>query len=172
MTSFTNSICIDAIKTDNFNKLLVRLYNFAVPYPLKQNNIKSTTSANVYEMFKLSYKSYLGTNEFLELITQLDYKRSSMINYLNETNCSFDTKLVSIDQYLTSLYQFMDVLNNQSEIIKCDRPMSFEWRGGIDRKSNDIFKSSEILFELLMTLHTKVIYKLYLIYIYILYIYV
>lgn len=126
---------------DDSVKGFTRLYNFRV----------ATCKPSVD--YFASFKSSIGTEDAQNLIEQLMKTRTEMITTLY-SNSRFDIKLSSVENYLPHLLRLWDSLINQQD-VKTDRDMLFEWRGSIT-DSFDCMKSSNVVYDLIMTLQTKV----------------
>ena len=157
MASFQSAVISDSadvINANYYQKALVRLFNFPIPKPFCKK-LPPTTVA--YEMYHRSLVSSLGTDpKALELISALDEKRAAMIISLNSTSSSNDEMLLSVNNYLPYLYQFIHAVEFNNTILKYDRPLLFEWRGYFSATFNDVLSSSNPSFELIMVLHAKV----------------
>lgn len=112
--------------------------------------------------FRGSFKTYLAQSESTNaLIENLTRTRTDVVNLLNSA-APLEQRLRAVDEYLPFLYQFYDSLlahhaNSAGVPLRADKDLVFEWRcylapnGGLPH-----FRSNDIVFELIMTLHLKV----------------
>jgi len=152
MTSFQSaSESADVINVNYYQKSLVRLFKFPIPKP---HSKKLPPVPN--DMYSRSLTSSVGVDpKALELINALDEKRSAMMISLYSTS-SNDEMLLTINNYLPTLYHFIYAIEFNCTILKYDKPLIFEWHGYFSTTYNDILISSNPTFELIMVLHTKV----------------
>lgn len=131
----------DVAKTDGFLRFGTRIYNFRVP--LCKQSVD----------YQAALKSSIGAPETASFVTSLAQARLDMINTLYSTAGAYEQKIKAIEAYMLLVFKLHDAFGAQK--IQLDKELSFEWRGSVTDKP-DFFRSSDVLFELLLVLHSKV----------------
>ena len=137
----TMSTMNDAAKTEGYMKTCTRLVSFRMPI------CKPTTD------FTASLKSSMGTPEAAQLVQSLTDARSEMISTY-QSSSTIEVKIKAVENYIPLLYRLLESVN-ATDKLTLDKELTFEWLGAISNKG-EYFKSHDILFELIMVLHTKV----------------
>lgn len=137
----------EVAKADGFYRFGSRVFNFRMP------TCRPTVD------YQASFKSSVGNPESAAFISQLAQLRLEMTGALYTSPGAYDQKIKALDMYLAQVYRLVDAFATQK--LQLDKQLQFEWRGAISDKIEGA-KSSDILFELLFLLHTKVssIYQL------------
>eukprot|EP01032_Pedospumella_encystans_P011349 gene11349-13200_t len=133
----------DAAKTEGYMKTCTRLVSFRMPI------CKPTTD------FTASLKSSMGTPEAAQLVQSLTDARSEMISTY-QSSSTIEVKIKAVENYIPLLYRLLESVN-ATDKLTLDKELTFEWLGAISNKG-EYFKSHDILFELIMVLHTKAIF--------------
>ena len=131
----------EVAKADGFQRFGSRVFNFRLP------TCRPTVD------YQASFKSSVGTPEAASFITKLTQLRLEMTGSLYSSPGSYDQKIKALDAYLVQVFRLSDAFAMQA--LKLDKQLHFEWRGAISDKI-EAAKSSDILFEILFLLHTKV----------------
>ena len=131
----------DVAKAEGYLKACTRLTNLRVPI------CKATVD------FQISFKSSIAAEDAASFIQTLGSTRNDMANALL-ANVANDVKIASVEAYLPHLYRFLDCCNSGQK-IQMDKDVIFEWRGAITDRP-DFFKSPDLVYEIMMVLHTKV----------------
>lgn len=131
----------DVAKTDGFLRFGTRVFNFRIPICRPSVD------------FAASFKSSIGAPEAASFVTVLTQTRIDMIHIIYNTSGIYDQKLKAVETYLLLAWKLADLFASQK--LQLDKDLCFEWRGAITDKP-DCSKSSDIIFELLLLLHTKV----------------
>ncbi len=86
--------------------------------------------------------------------------RFNMSQSLSSSSSDLEPKLQMVDTYIPYIAQLLHVVIHQPD-IRLEAPLSFEWRGSITT-SEAPSRHAEVVYDLIMTLHTKAIlhYKL------------
>ena len=132
----------DLAKADAFLKFGSRLIAFRIP----------TCRPSVD--YVTSFKSSTGNEDAAQFINQLAQARLEMINCMYLASFPYNQKISILDEYLLQVYRLSDYFTQQK--LQLDRELMFEWRGAITDKP-DFSKSSDIVFEIMFLLHTKVL---------------
>lgn len=131
---------VDVSKADGFTKACTRITAFRTP--LCKPNVD----------FNVVFKSSVGYPDSAKFVQTLTQTRNEMSNLLMVAAPN-ENKIKSVDVYLYNILRLWDAINADPK-IQLDREMVFEWRGSIDSKA-DFSKSPDVLFEIIMVLHTK-----------------
>lgn len=131
----------DVSKADGFTKACARITAFRVP--LCKPNVD----------FNVVFKSSVGNPDAAKFVQTLTQLRNEMANLLM-VSAPNENKIKSVDTYLFNLLRLWDTVTSDPK-IKTDRELVFEWRGSVTEKA-EFSKSSDLLFEIIMVLHTKV----------------
>lgn len=133
-------------KADGFTKACARITAFRTP----------VCKPNVD--FNVVFKSSVGNPDAAKFVQALTQTRNEMCNLLLVAAPN-ENKIKSVDLYLYNLLRLWDTMSYDTK-IQLDRDLVFEWRGSITDKA-DFSKSSDLVFEIIMVLHTKVRVGLY-----------
>jgi hypothetical protein len=133
----------DVAKTDGFLRLGTRIFNFRVPICRQSVD------------YQASLKSSIGAPEAASFVAQLGQARLDMTNTLYYAAGSNDDKIRSIAAYMALVLKLSDAFAAQK--VQLDKELTFEWRGSIT-STPDCSRSSDLLFEVLFLLHTKVMF--------------
>lgn len=76
-----------------------------------------------------------------------------MLTALYSAPGAHDQKVKTVDAYLTLVWKLHEAFATQK--LQLDKDLSFEWRGSISERP-ECARSSDVLFEILNLLHTKV----------------
>jgi hypothetical protein len=131
----------DVAKASGFLKFATRIYSFRIPI------CRPTID------YQASFKSSVGNPEAASFVAILAQTRADMINTLYTVPNAFDLKLKAVDAYLLQVYRLADCMLTQT--VQFDRDLAFEWKGAVTDQV-DFSKSSDIIFEIMFVLHTKV----------------
>lgn len=108
--------------------------------------------------FEKCFFSSAGEESVSEYVKHLTRSRESMKNALNSSHGNSNSILAEIDSYIPLLWQLLNSLDNQDP-VKIECPLRFVWKGailiGIAKLDKTVF--SDIIFDLIMSLHTKAI---------------
>mmetsp|Transcript_29104 Transcript_29104/g.59621 ORF Transcript_29104/g.59621 Transcript_29104/m.59621 type:complete len:493 (-) Transcript_29104:64-1542(-) len=137
------SSVVDVQKTEAYLQACSRLLEFRNP------------QVNTSMSFKSCFKSSMDAEDANQLITETEDSRLQMINDFS-VNATYDTKIRSLEAYLGHLLRLEESIRTAKEAVKLDKEMHFEWRGSLTDKL-DCTKSSDIIYEVCMVLHTKAI---------------
>lgn len=133
----------DAVKADGYMKTCSRLVSFRMPI------CKPTTD------FTASFKSSIGSPDAAQLVQSLTAARSEVISTY-QSNSTIEMKIKAVESYIPYLYRLLESMN-ATQKLTLDKELTFEWLGAISNKG-EYFKSHDVLFELIMVLHTKAIF--------------
>jgi hypothetical protein len=130
----------DIAKAEGYSSSCTKLLYFRVPL---------TTNID----FKAAFKSSIAAPEAATMIDQLNSTRQNMFTVLHSAQ-PFDAKIKAVDAYVPHLLRYFDMATDSEQNIQSDKLILFEWKGTLSER--DFFKSSDVLFELIMVLQTKV----------------
>lgn len=99
--------------------------------------------------------SSICSEESFDMVQSLQYWRNNMALKLSSADAGCEEKLKSIDDYVPHILLFFNSLKNQPS-VRLDAEMIFEWLGSFssDKKGH---RFPDIIFEVIMTLHSKAI---------------
>mmetsp|Transcript_25306 Transcript_25306/g.42700 ORF Transcript_25306/g.42700 Transcript_25306/m.42700 type:complete len:504 (-) Transcript_25306:849-2360(-) len=99
-----------------------------------------------------------GEESVGEFVKELTRSREKMKISLRATNINSSSLLADIDAYIPLIWQLLDSLDRQDP-VKVETPLRFIWKGaiirGYSKMDNTVF--SDVIFDLIMSLHTKAI---------------
>lgn len=101
--------------------------------------------------FAGTFNSSAGNEDTMAFLKNLTTLRVRMCEALN-VNSAATVKLAAVNAYIPQLWRL--VISLQSQDVPLDRALHFSWRGGITIVEA-FTETSDIAFELIMTLHTK-----------------
>lgn len=102
--------------------------------------------------FTIVFKGYLENEETSQFISSLNSARSNMLHNLS-IDCNIELKLLTLETYLPIILKLLDSLLAQSP-VEINRTLMFEWKGSLSVA--DTFNLyPEIIYEIIMVLHTK-----------------
>lgn len=131
----------DAAKMDGYMKTCTRLVCFRMPI------CKPTID------FSASFKSSTAAASSAQLVQSLSAARSELIASY-QSSSTIEVKIKAVEDYIPILYRLLESVN-ATQKLTLDKELTFEWYGAFSNKG-EYFKSHDILFELIMVLHTKV----------------
>ena len=108
--------------------------------------------------FQRSFQSSAAHHpESRELVEQLTARRARVAHVLSAaTEVGLAEKVEAVLQYLPPLFSLFDSLNRQDR-VPLDVQLVFEWRGAFCFSPETFTKFPEVIYEVLMTLHTLAI---------------
>lgn len=131
-----------------YSKFIVGLATFfPIPLPLP----RAATD------FKACFKTYLHKADTAALIDELSALKLNVVQLCLDNNVSFEAKLPVVDAYLAALWRLQDSLLATGGIVKADRELAFDWRLYVSGHA-EAFRSNEVLFEIIMIMHTKALF--------------
>eukprot|EP01040_Poterioochromonas_malhamensis_P015152 gene15152-16915_t len=128
-----------------FYHALTNFWIYALPLP--KNNAD----------FRGAFKSYLAQSESTNaLIENISRTRTDVVNLVG-SNAPLEQRIKAVDDYLPHLYLLYEsiVAHQGGAGLKADKELVFEWRCYLAPNNLPHFKSSDLVFEIMMTLHLK-----------------
>jgi hypothetical protein len=104
--------------------------------------------------YREAFKSSMNTVESIGIIERLE-KCTKQLSQALSFQCDYQSILTIIEEYLPNLFHLMESLKGQNK-VRADCDINFEWIGSfvVDMKG---FHSTDIIFEILMVMHTKAV---------------
>lgn len=104
--------------------------------------------------FKASFKNSMNNEGSANLIEKLSVTRAEMLIAISSP-VAVDQKLIAIENYLPNIMLLMNTLKAHEKLV-FDKTIIFEWRGSM-ASIEEFFKSSDVVYEVIMVLQTKAI---------------
>eukprot|EP01039_Chlorochromonas_danica_P007938 gene7938-8757_t len=132
---------------DTFYSGCLSFYTFTLPV------------CKVLTDFRAVFKNYLDDPETATLVEVVVQARAAMATALVTKGQPHESKMSALDQYLNALFTTYESLLAQGG-VKVRQSLQFEWvlyQSG----TGDVFRSSDMIFELIMLLHVKALLSYY-----------
>ncbi len=138
--------CVEASNSEAVHEVQRFHEMCSILFPFRLPSVKGDTD------FKQSFVNFLNSQEAVNFTNSINFKRNDML-FAIESADSLLNKLASVDAYLPLAFRLMRTLTKSSSTVNMKIKMKFEWKSSFGQF---YFKSSDIQYDVLMTLHTKV----------------
>ncbi|KAJ1419006.1 BRO1-like domain-containing protein [Ochromonadaceae sp. CCMP2298] len=131
----------DVAKLNGYRSGCVRMFVFALP------------TCRPFDL-GVCYASSTGTEDSAAFVQALGKSRMEVSILLNNMS-SLEDKLASLNTYLVHALRLHELYTRSPESVKVDRDPEYIWRGCMTLPTEQILRTNDVLYEVMMLLHTK-----------------
>jgi hypothetical protein len=108
--------------------------------------------------YRGAFKTYLSTSEATSALIEGLMKGRMDLSQLLITNSHNEARIKAVDDYLPLVYQLYESILAHGGGLHADKELIFEWKLYLGGNNAPSFRSNDIIFEIIMLLHLKVIF--------------